>query len=106
MIQTTLFPYNSFPIRLEFGEKKDTTICWFECEDHLQKYLNRYKLDKRTIKLDYRDKQPIQSSKTNKRKVESEPQSKDNRGSGSVRKRKSSVDTSRNTAGNTKRKKK
>ena len=70
MIDTSLFPYQNFPYRLQFGEKKDITVCWFECEEHLQKYLTRYKLDKRTIKVDYRDAKPTKSSKTNKNSVE------------------------------------
>jgi hypothetical protein len=69
MIDPQLFPYLSFPIRLEFGLKKDNTICFFQCEEHLQSYLNRYKLDRREIKIDYRDGEPVKSGKTNKTKV-------------------------------------
>ena len=67
---TSLFPYENHPYRLEFGEKKSPTICFFSCEEHLQKYLNRYKLDKKTIKIDYRDAKPVKSSKANKNSVE------------------------------------
>ena len=105
MIDTSLFPYDTFPIRLEFGEKKNTTVSYFQCEDHLQKYLERYKLDKRTIKIDYRDGEPVVPSKRNQRSVEQTPKPKSNRGSGTVQKRKSSVDSVRNTARTTKRKK-
>ena len=105
MTEAPLFPYEKFGFRLEFGEKKNATICWFECEEHLQKYLERYKLDKRTIKIDYRDGQPVVPSKRNKRSVEQTPKPKNNRGSGAVQKRKSSVDPVRNTARTTKRKK-
>ena len=104
MIDTSLFPYENHPFRLEFGEKKNTTICFFSCEEHLQKYLVRSKLDKRTLKIDYRD-EPPKSSKTNKRSVEPKSKPKSNRGTSTVRKRKSSVDTSGNTTGTTKRKK-
>ena len=69
MINTELFPYETLPIRLEFGEKKNITVCHFQCQEHLDKYLDRYKLDKRTIKIDYRDEKPIKSGKTNKTKV-------------------------------------
>ena len=55
MIDTSLFPYENHPYRLEFGEKKNRTICFFSCQEHLDKYLERYRLDKRTIKIDYRD---------------------------------------------------
>jgi hypothetical protein len=70
MISTELFPYDKFGFRLEFGEKKNLTICWFECQEHLDKYLERYKLDKRTIKIDYRDGKPPKSSKTDKNSLE------------------------------------
>lgn len=69
MIEPILFPYLTMPVRLEYGDKKDKTVCYFACEEHLQSYLNRYKLDKRTIKIDYRDGEPAKSSKTNKTKV-------------------------------------
>ena len=105
MISTDLFPYETFPIRLEFGEKKNTTICHFQCQEHLDKYLERSKLDKRTIKLDYRDGEPVVRSKKHKRDVEQKSEPKSNRSSGSVSKRKPRVDSTRNTAGTTKRKK-
>ena len=71
MISTELFPYEKFGYRLEFGEKKNATICWFECHEHLQKYLERYKLDKRTIKIDYRDGEPVKSDQKHKDDVQS-----------------------------------
>ena len=105
MTDFCLFPYENHPYRLEFGEKKNTTVCFFSCEEHLQKYLSRYKLDKKTIKIDYRDGEPVSPSKGNKRSVEQTPKPKSNRGSSAVSKRKSSVDPVRNTARTTKRKK-
>jgi hypothetical protein len=105
LISTELFPYETFPIRLEFGEKKNTTVSYFQCEEHLQKYLERYKLDKRTIKLDYRDGEPTQPSQKRKRSVEQKSEPKSKGSSGSVRKRKPSVDSTRNTSRTTKRKK-
>jgi hypothetical protein len=105
MISTDLFPYENHPYRLEFGEGKNATICWFECEEHLQKHLTRYKIDTKVAKIDYRDEKPIKPSKKHKRSVEQTPKPKSNGGSGTVRKRKSSVDSTRNTTGPTKRKK-
>ena len=105
MTETPLFPYEKFAFRLEFGEGKNTTICWFECEEHLQKYLERYKLDKRTIKIDYRDGEPVVSSKRNKRSVEQKSKPKSDGSKSPVRKRKSNVDTTGNTSRTTKRKK-
>jgi hypothetical protein len=97
MIETSLFPYENHPYRLEFGEKKEKTVCFFSCEEHLQKYLNRYKLDKRTLKIDYRDGEPSQSSKTNKTKVR-QGTGKSSDGSTSRGKRSTKdLDASRNT---------
>jgi hypothetical protein len=106
LISTELFPYETFPIRIEFGEKKNTTICHFQCQEHLDKYLERNKLDNRTTKIDYRDGEPTKPSQKRERNVEQKSEPKSNRGSSTVRKRKSSVDSPRNTAGTTKRKKK
>jgi hypothetical protein len=95
MIETSLFPYENHPYRLEFGEKKEKTVCFFSCEEHLQKYLNRYKLDKRTLKIDYRDGEPVQSGKTNKNKVR-QGTGKSSNGSASRSKRSTkSVDANR-----------
>lgn len=105
MISTELFPYQNHPYRLEFGEKKNTTVCYFSCEEHLQKYLNRYNLDKKTLKIDYRDEQPPEPDTKHKRSVEQKPKSKSDGSKSPVRKRKSSVDPGRNIARNSKSKK-
>ena len=102
MIDTSLFPYENFGVRLEI--KAENRIAWFKDDYDLQKYLVRSKLDKRTLKIDYRD-EPPKSSKTNKRSVEPKSKPKSYGGTSSVRSRKPSVDTSGNTAGTTKRKK-
>ena len=106
MINTELFPYETFPIRLEFGEKKNTTICHFQCQEHLDKYLERCKLDKRTIKIDYRYGEPTKPSQKRKRSVEQKPEPKSKRSSGTSKGRTTRVDSTRNTTGTTKRKKK
>ncbi len=105
MIDTSLFPYEKFPVRLQFGEKKEISVCWFECDEHLQKYLNRYKLDKRTIKIDYRDGEPIDTSKERKRSVEQKPKPKSKGSSGTSKGRKPRVDSARNTTRTPKSKK-
>ena len=98
MIDTSLFPYETFPVRLQFGEKKDYTSCWFKDDTDLQKYLNRYKLDKRKVKVDYRNGEPTQSNKTSKKKVRSGTgKSSDGGSSGSKRSTKS-VDKPRNVS--------
>ena len=106
MINTELFPYETFPIRLEFGEKKNTTICHFQCQEHLGKYLERCKLDKRTIKIDYRDGEPTKPSQKRKRSVEQKSGTKSKGSSGTSKGRTTRVDSTRNTTGTTKRKKK
>ena len=102
MIDTSLFPYENFGVRLEV--KAENRIAWFKDDYDLQKYLVRSKLDKRTLKIDYRDEPPVASPK-HKRSVEQKPKPKSNRGTSPVRKRKSSVDPSGDVASTTKRKK-
>lgn len=103
MIDTSLFPYDNFPVRLQ--QKDENKVCWFKDEIDLQKYLNRYKLNEKTIKIDYRDGESIQPSKKNKRSVEQTPKPKSNRGTGAVPKRKPKLDSTGNSSSNSKRKK-
>ena len=37
------FPYDGFPYRLEHKDGSDNKVCWFSCQEHLQKYIERYK---------------------------------------------------------------
>jgi hypothetical protein len=103
MISTELFPYESFGVRLEHINEK--RICWFKDDYELQKYLERYKLDKKTIKIDYRDGEPVDTSKKHKRSVEQKPKPKGKGSSGTSKGRTTRVDSTRNTARTTKRKK-
>ena len=105
MISTELFPYENHPYRLEFGEKKNPTVCYFSCEEHLQKYLERYKLDKRTLKIDYRDGKPPDTSEKRKRSVEQKPKPKSKGSSSASKGRTTRVDPPSNTSRSTKRKK-
>ena len=105
MISTELFPYETLPIRLQFGEVKNPTICHFQCQEHLDKYLERYKLDNRTIKIDYRDGEPVVRSKKHKRDVEQKSEPKSNRGSSTSKGRTTRLDSTRNTSRTTKSKK-
>lgn len=95
MIEPVLFPYLSFPIRLEYGDRKESAVCWFECEEHLQRYLNRYKLDKRKLKINYRDEQPTKSSKTNTKKLQSTTEKNSDRSGGRNRGSTKNLDTNR-----------
>ena len=106
-----LFPYVTFPWRLEVNKDCHNvkgialTVCHFECEEHLQKYLDRYKLKPKDYKVSNRHGKSLKSSKKHKTNVSKRSGNGDNRSTGSVRKRKSSMDSSRNTSGNSKRKK-
>jgi hypothetical protein len=98
-----LFPYSSFGVRLEHKDEKK--ICWFKDDYDLQKYLERYKLDERTARIDYRDGEPPDTSKKHKRSVEQKSKSKSDGGSSSVSKRTTRMDSSKHTTSPTKRKK-
>ena len=49
------FPYATFPYRLEHKEDKNTKICWFQSEDHANKYIARNKLKSSEYKLEGND---------------------------------------------------
>ena len=100
------FPYETFPWRLEVNKDCHNvkgialTVCHFECEEHLQKYLDRYKLRPKDYKVSNRDGKSLKSSKKHKTNV-SQRSGKSNNGSTStVRKRKSSVDSVGDTVSN------
>ena len=38
-----LFPYATFPWRLE--DRKENKVCHFQCFEHAEKYIRRYKLE-------------------------------------------------------------
>lgn len=101
--ENELFPYESFGVRIEIP--KENRIAWFKDDYDLQKYLIRSKLDKRTIKIDYRDGEPDEPSKKRKRSVEQKSGTKSKGSPGSIRKRKPSVDSVGNTTRNSKSKK-
>ena len=95
------FPYETFPWRLEFSG----VVCHFECEEHLQKYLDRYKLKPKEYKVSNRDGKSLKSSKKHKTNVSKRSRKSNNGSTSTVRKRKSSMDPTRNTAGNSRSKK-
>ena len=108
---SVLFPYVTFPWRLEVNKDHHNvkgialTVCHFECEEHLQKYLDRYKLKPKDYQVLNRDGKSLKSSKKHKRNVQSSTGKSGDGSASTVRKRKSSVDSVRNTASNAKRKK-
>lgn len=50
-----LFPHNGFPIRLEYQDAKDYRICWFQCQNHLDKHITQHKLKQSQLKIQYQD---------------------------------------------------
>jgi hypothetical protein len=100
-----IFPYETFPIKLQVKEGKSITVCFFQCDEHLQKHLERYKLDKKDIKIDYRDGEPTKPSKKCKRSVEQKPESKSEGSSGAVSKRTRKLDSTSHPTCNSKQKK-
>ena len=106
-----LFPYETFPWRLEVNKDCHNvkgvalTVCHFECEEHLQKYLDRCKLKPRDYKVLNRDGKSLKSSQKHKTKLQSSTGKGGDGSTSTVRRRKSSVDSTRNTTSNSKRKK-
>ena len=105
MIDTSLFPHENHPYRLEFGDKKNITLCWFECKEHLDKYIERYKLKAKDIQVQYRDEQPIKSSKTNKKNLQQTVEKDNHRSGGGYRRNTKNLDTTGNSSRTRKSKK-
>ena len=104
----TDFPYQTFPWRLEVNKDHHNvkgialTVCHFECEEHLQKYLDRYKLKPKDYKVSNRDGKSLKSSTKHKTNVSKRSRKSDNGSAGKVRGRTSSVDSVRNTVSDAK----
>jgi hypothetical protein len=49
------FPYISFPIRLEFKEGKNARVCYFQDKTHLNKYLIRHNISKKSAVIKYNE---------------------------------------------------
>ena len=104
----TDFPYQSFPWRLEVNKDHHNvkgialTVCHFECEEHLQKYLDRYKLKPKDYKVSNRDGKSLKSSKKHKTNIQKRSGNGDNRSTGTISRRKSSMDSVRNTVSDAK----
>ena len=103
-----LFPYHTFPWRLEVNKDHHNvkgialTVCHFECEEHWQKYMDRYKLKPKDYQVSNRDGKSLKSSKKHKKNVSKRSGGSNNGSSGSVRKRKSSMDSVGDTVSNAK----
>lgn len=53
---TELFPYESYPIRLEAKNTDGSTVCYFSCVEHLRGYMDRNKSKKVEYQIDYNTK--------------------------------------------------
>ena len=95
MITTELFPYENHPYRLEFGEKKNITLCFFECKEHLDKYIERYKLKAKEITIQYRDEKPTRTSKKHPKSLQQTDEKNDHRSGGGHRRSTKDLDPSR-----------
>jgi len=105
------FPYETLPWRLEVNKDCHNvkgialTVCHFECEEHLQKYLDRYRLKPKDYQVSNRDGKSIKSSQKHKTKLRSSTGKSGDGSTSAVPKRKSSMDSARNTSSNAKHKK-
>ena len=97
MITTELFPYENHPYRLEFGEKKNITLCFFECKEHLDKYIERYKLKAKDIQVLYRNEKPTRSRKKHPKNLQQTVEKDNHRSGGGHRGSTKNLDTSRPT---------
>lgn len=57
------FPYSGFPYKLEYLENKNKRICYFECKEHLDKYLTRSNLKKKDVSIEVNKKSNRKNSK-------------------------------------------
>jgi hypothetical protein len=46
------FPYSNFIYRLELKDGKENRVCWFEYQEHVDRYLKRHNLKKNQYDLD------------------------------------------------------
>ena len=105
------FPYETFPWRLEVNKDCHNikgialTVCHFECEEHLQKYLDRYKLKPKDYQVSNRDGKSIKSSQKHKTKLQPTTRKSNHRSTSASKRRTSRVDSARNTSSNAKHKK-
>ena len=103
---SSLFPHQTFPWRLEVNKDHHNvkgialTVCHFECEEHLQKYLDRYKLKAKDYKVLNRDGKSLKSSQKHKKNVQSSSRKNSDGSTSAVRKRKPRVDSTGNTSSN------
>jgi hypothetical protein len=92
MIDTSLFPYENFIVRLEIPQ--ENRIAWFQDDFYLQRYIERTKLKSKDIKVLYRDGKPTKPNKTKKKDLQQGATKTDSRSSGGNRRNTKDVDAS------------
>jgi hypothetical protein len=102
VIDTSLFPYSTFPIRLE--QTDEHRICWFKDTVDLEKYLKRYKIDTKKIIVSNANEQPTQPSKTNKKEIRPRARKNNTGSTNKPRGRPKKLDSTPNTSSTTKSK--
>lgn len=48
------FPYDEFPWKLTYKDGKETRKCFFQCEEHMKKQIQRSKLKKNQFTAQYK----------------------------------------------------
>ena len=54
-----LFPHSEFPCRLEYKDGKENKICYFQCEIHMKKHIERYKINKKDCKISIKQEKEL-----------------------------------------------
>lgn len=53
-LQREEFPYDQFPWKLIHKDGKENRTCYFQTEDHMKKHIQKYKLNKKQIKISHK----------------------------------------------------
>ena len=93
MIDTSLFPYQNHPVRLEV--LLENRIAWFQDDFYLQKYITSTKLKSKDIKVLYRDEKPIKPSKKHPKSLQQTIEKDDHRSGGGHRRSTKNLDSPR-----------
>jgi hypothetical protein len=93
MIDTTLFPHQNHPVRLEVLQ--ENRIAWFQDDFYLQKYITSTKLKSKDIKVLYRDEKPTKLSKKHPKSLQQTDEKNDHRSGGGHRRSTKDLDPSR-----------
>lgn len=70
MANESLFPYKTLPIRLEYkDDHRGTVICFFQCIEHLDKHIERYKINRKKSLIMEADEKSTELSQTNQNEM-------------------------------------